>query len=154
MREDRKKIWVDNFQTRLFWRILAYLGIYFFVLGNLLFIWRLLAEGAGDPLAQYISSFVDYAPALLCLSALMPILALDAIRFSHRLVGPLVRFRRAMQDLAEGQATRPIKLRDGDFLTDLRDDFNQMLEALQKQGLSVLKPADPADQDSRQRQSA
>lgn len=142
MREERKKVWIDQFQTRLFWRILAYLAIYFITLGNLLFIWRLLNEGPGDPLSQYLSSFVDYAPALLFLLLLLPILAWDAIRFSHRLVGPLVRFRKTIQDLTDGQAVRPIKLREGDFLDELRDDFNRMLEALQRQGIPVLKPTD------------
>ena len=142
MAEDRKKVWIDAFQTRLFWRILAYLGVYVFVLANLLFIWRLLVEGPGNPIEQYFRSFTEYGPALGCLVVLLPILAWDTIRFSHRLVGPLVRFRRSMQDIANGEAVRPIKLREGDFLIELRDDFNKMLEALQKQGVPVLKPAD------------
>src|SRR5688500_13770381 len=89
MREERKKIWIDEFQTRLFWRILVYLVIYFVTLGNLLFIWRLLVDGPGNPLEQYVGAFVEYGPALLFLLLLLPILAWDAIRFSHRLVGPL-----------------------------------------------------------------
>lgn len=145
MREERKKIWIDQFQTRLFWRILAYLVIYFITLGNLLFIWRLISDGPGNPLEQYFNSFLDYAPPLLFLVALLPILAWDALRFTHRLVGPLVRFRRAFQDLAQGKPVHPIKLRAGDFLEELRDDFNQMLETLQRQGISVLKHADPPD---------
>lgn len=146
MREERKKIWIDQFQTRLFWRILAYLAIYFVTLGNLLFIWRLLTDGPGNPLDQYFSSFFDNASSLLFLLALLPILAWDAIRFTHRLVGPLVRFRRTLQDMAQGLPVRPIKLRNGDFLDDLRDDFNRMLDALQKRGLPVLKPTPAGDE--------
>jgi nitrogen fixation/metabolism regulation signal transduction histidine kinase len=76
-------------------------------------------------------------------------MAWDTIRFSHRLVGPLVRFRRTLQDMANGEAVRPNKLREGDYLEELRDDFNKMLEHLQKQGVPVIKPTDPASEDSR-----
>jgi hypothetical protein len=145
MREDRQKLWVDRFQTRLFIRIGVYLLIYLFCLGNLLFIWRLLEEGPGNPFQQYASVMVENAPALVCLALLMPVMAYDAIRFSHRLVGPLVRFRRTMESIANGEAVRPNKLREGDFLNELRGDFNKMLEALQKQGVPVLLPHEDAE---------
>lgn len=150
MGEGRKKVWVDVFQTRLFVRIGVYLLIYLVCLGNLLFIWQLLQDGPGDPVQQYFGMLVEYSPALVCLVVLMPVMAYDAIRFSHRLVGPLVRFRRTMQAIANGEAVRPIKLREGDFLNELRDDFNLMLEALQKRGVPVLKPTDGAEDQQRQ----
>ena len=78
-------------------------------------------------------------------------MAWDAIRFSHRLVGPLVRFRRTMQEVTRGEPVRPIKLREGDHLLDLRDDFNEMLDSLQRRGLPVLKPNDPATDEKAQR---
>src|SRR5262245_2921634 len=153
MPEDRKKVWVDRFQTRLFVRIGFYLLIYLVCLGNMLFIWRLLQEGAGNPLEQYARAMTENGPALLCLVFLMPILLYDAMRFSHRLVGPLVRFRQTMEAIANGEAVRPIKLREGDYVTELRDEFNRMLETLQKKGVPVLKPTDGAA-DSTERQSA
>jgi hypothetical protein len=146
MREDRKKVWVDQFQTRLFVRIGVYLTVYVVGLCNLLFIWRLLEEGPGNPLEQYVSVMVDNASSLICLAVLLPVVAYDAIHFSHRLVGPLARFRRAMEDITKGEPVRPMKLRDDDYLNDLRDDFNRMLEALQKQGVPVLMPHDPSEQ--------
>lgn len=155
MQNERKKVWIDQFQTRLTIRIALYLVIYLVCLGNLLFIWKLLEEGPGNPFEQFLSIYIEYAPALIFLVVLLPVMAWDAIRFSHRLVGPLVRFRRTMQDIANGQPVRPIKLRDGDFLDDLRDDFNRMLETLQRQGLPVIKPADGNEQaKEQQRQPA
>ena len=153
MRDERTKVWIDVFQTRLMVRIGVYLVLFVVCLANLLFIGRLLAEGPGNPLEQYARVFVDYAPAFLCLAALLPILAWDALRFSHRLVGPLVRFRKAMQDLAAGEPVRPIRLRDGDFLLGMRDDFNTMLEALQRQGVPALKPT-PAGENDPERKPA
>ncbi len=144
MRDERHQVWVDRFQTRLSLRLGLYLA--FFLVGhvNLLFIWRLLQEGPGNPLEQYGRTLADYGPTFVCLALLMPVLVWDAVRFSHRLVGPLVRFRKGMRTLAAGEPTRPIGLRDGDFLTDLRDDFNAMLEALQRRGVATAPSADPA----------
>jgi methyl-accepting chemotaxis protein len=152
--QQRYKVWVDRFQTRLTLRISAYLGVFLVVLFNLLFGWRLWVEGSGDVWDQFKRTSLDYLPVLGCLLVLMPVMVWDAIRFTHRLVGPLVRFRRTMQDVAKGEAVRLMKLREGDYLTDLRDDFNVMLEALQRRGLPILKPNDPVQDDNHQRTSA
>ena len=142
MNEDRKKIWVDRFQTRLFFRIIAYWLLYQISVWNLLFLWHLAQEGPGNLLEQYWEFFRGYAPTLLIFLTLVPILAWDAVHFTHRLVGPIVRFRRAMQDVADGRPVRKIKLRDGDSLVDIQRDFNRLLDALESRGLSVLHPAD------------
>jgi hypothetical protein len=150
MREERKKIWVDSFQTKLFIRIGVYWLIYQVALLNFLFVWRLLKEGTGDPLEQYVRFLQEFYPALICFVLVVPILAWDAVRFAHRLIGPIWRFRKTMQEVAAGQPVRPIKLRDGDFLLEMRDDFNGMLDALQRQGVPVLKPADPVQETKHQ----
>jgi methyl-accepting chemotaxis protein len=149
MGEERKKVWVDPFQTKLTLRIAGYLVVFFFVFANLLFAWKMWEEGPGDPLAQFVDTLRTNAPAFVLLFILVPVMAWDTIRFSHRLVGPLVRFRKTIQAIADGEAVRPVKLRDGDYLEEMRDDFNKMLEQLQKQGVPVIKPADPAEEESR-----
>lgn len=145
MRNDRKKVWIDVFQTRLFFRIVIYWCAFFFALWNLMFCWRLLQEGPGNPFEQYGRFFLDFYPVLILFLLLLPIIAWDAIKLAHRLVGPLVRFRRSIQGLAAGEPVPLIKLRDGDFLTELRDDFNAMLETLQRQGIAAIKPAAPPE---------
>ena len=151
MPEERKKVWIDIFQTSLLRRTFLYWFIYTLSMWNLLFVWWLLREGPGDPLQQYLDFCKDYYPALIVFAAVFPALALDVVKFSHRLVGPLFRFRKTITALADGEAVRPIRLREGDFLNDMRDEFNRMLETLQRQGVPVLKPADPDDErDQRQ----
>jgi hypothetical protein len=142
MRQERTKVWIDNFQTKLFIRMGWYWLIYQVSLWNLVFVWRLLQEGPGNLLEQYGRFCLDYAPALLGCVALAPILAWDAVKFAHRVVGPIYRFRKTMRAVAAGEAVRPIKLRQGDFLVEMQDDFNAMLDALQRQGVPVLAPAD------------
>ena len=143
MSEVRKKVWIDSFQTKLSLRIGGYLVVFLIVFCNLLFIWKMIDEGPLDPVQQFLDTMRSNMPVIVCLIVLVPVMAWDMIRFSHRLVGPLVRFRKTMRAIADGEAVRPIQLRDGDYLTELRDDFNQMLEELQKRGVEVIKPEDP-----------
>jgi hypothetical protein len=151
--EQRYKVWVDHFQTKLTLRISAYMVIFLVVLFNFVLAWRLWVEGPGNLTDQMWRLFLDYLPVGICLLVLIPVMVWDAVRFTHRLIGPLARFRRIFQDVAQGQPVRPIKLREGDYLTDFRDDINLMLEALQRRGSAVLKPKDPG-QDEPARTSA
>jgi hypothetical protein len=152
--EDRQRIWVDQFQTRLTLRIAAYLVLFLIVLFNFLFAWKLLSDGMDDPLERLSDMLHEYLPVGICLLVLVPVMAWDAMRFSHRLVGPMVRFRRTMQSISKGETVRPIKLREGDYLTDLRDDFNQMLDSLQRRGVPILQPTVPAKEETTQNRPA
>jgi methyl-accepting chemotaxis protein len=144
MREERKRVWIDSIQTKLFLRVSLYWLIYQITLWNLVFVWRLLREGPGNPLEQYWRFLVDFAPAIIACLALLPVMSWDVVKFAHRVVGPLYRFKKTMQTIAAGEAVPPLRLREGDLLLDMRDDFNRMLESLQKRGVEVLKPAVPA----------
>jgi methyl-accepting chemotaxis protein len=141
MSEERKKVWIHVIQTRLLVRLGMYWVISQVCLWNLVFIWRLLQEGTGEPLEQYGRFLQDFLPAIIGSVLVFPVLAIDAVKFAHRVVGPIYRFRKTMQALAAGETVRPIRLRRDDFLTEMRDDFNQMLDTLQRQGVPVLKPA-------------
>jgi methyl-accepting chemotaxis protein len=154
MSEERKHVWIDPFQTRLIMRIAGYLVVFFVVFLNFLFAWKMIEEGPVDPARQFFEMVSNYFPVIICLLVLIPVMAWDTIRFSHRLVGPLVRFRKTMRAIAGGEAVSPIKLRDGDYLTDLRDDFNRMLQELQRRGIEVIKPGDPADEQDAKKRTA
>jgi HAMP domain-containing protein len=154
MGEERKKVWVDPFQTRLSLRIGGYLVVFLIVFCNCLFAWKMWTEGPSDPWSQFTETLESNLPVLVLLTVLVPVMAWDAIRFSHRLVGPLTRFRHTIHSVAQGEPVRPIKLRDGDYLLELRDEFNRMLEELQKRGACVIKPNDPASEQSSQKKTA
>lgn len=145
--DDRKRVWVHEFQTRLTLRIAGYLVLFLGVLVNFLFAWQLFTGGLENPGTRFVEMLRTYLPVLLCLIVLVPVMAWDAMRFTHRLVGPLVRLRRAMQEVAGGTAVPPVRFRQGDYLDEVRDDFNGMLESLQRRGLPVLKPAIPVEKE-------
>jgi hypothetical protein len=149
MKEARKQVWVDPFQSKLFWRMVGYGVVYQFTLWNFLFAWRLLEEGKGNLLEQYGRFCIEFSPMLLCFVVLVPFIAWDAVRFAHRLVGPLIRFRKTMKAVTAGEPVRPIRLRQGDYLVEFQDDFNAMLSALQQRGLVPTEEQEVRELDPR-----
>ena len=144
MRDRRFRLIVSPFQYKLLRRVFLYWLIYQLSLWNFLFFWRLLAEGKGDPFAQYVRFFQDFYPMLFCFALVVPFFAWDAMRLTHRVVGPLNRFRRAMREIAAGESVRLVRLREGDELDDMQRDFNAMLEALERRGALQLIHSSPA----------
>lgn len=51
--------------------------------------------------------------------------------FSHKLAGPIYRFKIELQRIAEGQEARPIRLRKGDDFQDVADALNSALGRIQ-----------------------
>jgi hypothetical protein len=151
MRDERKKVWIHAFQAKMFVRVFLYGLICLVTLGNLLFGYRLLQEGPGDVVDQAVRFTKDYFPALIIFLILLPAAAWDAVKLTHRIVGPLVRVRHTLQQLAAGEPVQHIKFRDGDYLLELRDDLNALLDALQRRGVSAVKPVDPADADAQRK---
>ena len=130
MREQRKKIWIDRLQTLLVVRIAFYLLIYQAAVWSLVLFERFLSKvvaplfGAGLPL-----SFSLFPVILLAL--LMGYLYIrDTVKVAHRLVGPLYRFRQTIKAISAGEDVQMVHLRDGDFLQEMKEEFNEMLRVL------------------------
>jgi hypothetical protein len=100
--------------------------LYGFLRGNL------LRSGAGMSFWDYYVKFfqVNYS-ILLCAAAICPILLWDTLRVTHRIAGPVVRFKKALKQLSRGENVQPIKLRDGDLMGELQDAFNEFLASRQ-----------------------
>ena len=71
--------------------------------------------------------WMNCGPALLGSILLLPVVQWDCLSLSNRFVGPMVRIRQATKELAQGQTPQPIELRDGDFWSELADDFNLVI---------------------------
>jgi nitrogen fixation/metabolism regulation signal transduction histidine kinase len=87
-----------------------------------------------DPLApaeQRMSQLrVSVGAFILVSLCLLPIFVRDAIRFSHRFVGPIIRLQSEMRKVDEVKELRTFKLRDKDFWQDLAGDYNDFVERL------------------------
>lgn len=138
MRQKRKQIWIDRFQTYLTLRIACFFAVFQVAVWLVVRIERdilLRLEKIFGPGAITIWFFVlGGALALMGL-----VFTYDAMRFSHRLVGPLYRFRKTIQAIAAGEQVELLTLRKGDFLLDMKDDFNEMLKVLEQRGAAIVK---------------
>lgn len=130
----RKQIYVsDSIQGTVIGRFAVYwvgyhmtlfhgMLLYGFLRGNF------LRSGSGLSFWDYYVKFfqVNYS-ILLCAAVICPILLWDTLRVTHRIAGPVVRFKKALKKLSQGETVAPIQLRDGDLMGELQDAFNEFL---------------------------
>jgi hypothetical protein len=137
MREKRKTIWIDGFQTRLSLRIAFYFGLY------QLAVWALVTTernvftrmeavygGAGFGLIALMTGFVIFLGLLFIY---------DAVKFTHRFVGPLYRFRKTIRAITAREEVELVNLRQTDSLQEMKDELNDMLKVLEECGAVTLK---------------
>ena len=96
----------------------------------------------GEKLAECRNNFATFVVVSL---VLVPIFVYDSIKLSHRFVGPMVRFRSAVRELADGENPRPVTLRAGDFWQEFATDFNRMMTRF-----SVESSDDPSPNKKRE----
>lgn len=130
----RKKLYVDPVvQLQLMRRIVLHWLSFFGIAVVLALCFEMLFESPFEPLSVLVGGvFARHGLLLIALLALIPAFVYDTVKLSNRFAGPMLRFRRAITQLADGETLAPLKFRDGDFWKDLADDFNRVLERLAK----------------------
>ncbi len=139
----RKRVFVDyKLQGTIVARIVLYwLGCQF-TTAVLLFGFK--AATGGEHIADDMAAF--YRMRLFGTVGFLPLAVIDMVRLSHRFAGPMLRFRRAMQELSRGEDVEPLRFRNGDYWQDLATDFNALRDRVQ--GPSDNRVAEPApDED-------
>jgi hypothetical protein len=133
----RKKYFVDSAVQGAILRQ----AILFWLLGSLVFtlvvaVYRLLPAWISEGGLSFEQFWFHLSPLVISSATLLPLVFFQAIRFSHRFVGPMVRIRQTIKQLAKGQAIRSVKLRRGDYWKDIASDLNDLsvtIEALSEQ---------------------
>lgn len=128
-------------QGHLMWRMAMYWLIYNGALigviagGKLMtFIPDMIAGKSSFSFGQYCSDFMGESRTLMIAMAVFcPLLIWDMLKFSHRIAGPLYRFRKTMEDHVNGEPLKPAKLRDGDLLGDFQGVFNEFVAYVNEQ---------------------
>jgi hypothetical protein len=140
MSKTRKRIFVNRLiQGGMLKRLACYWFVYHGVLWIALFFYRyaqyrgaLLAGAPPQTFAELFGQFTqEHFSLWVCAIAILPIILWDALLFSHRVVGPLVRFQRVLENLTAGSPVGQVRLRNNDLLKDLQDTFNRYLTTLQ-----------------------
>jgi hypothetical protein len=124
----RRRLWVDaKLQGSLLSRATLYWVHCLLSVALFAFLWTMLVQRPATS-ADLIQSFSkQFGPALVGSLALLPLVLLDCLRVSNRLAGPMMRLRREMKALANGEDARPIQLRRDDFWAEVADDWNRIV---------------------------
>lgn len=104
------------------WILLTTVVVIVFAVTSYLVMFDRLSEGARGDLILVLS--VQTALAVLAVVLL-------AVFSTHRLAGPLVGIRRAMEDVQAGDMNRQLRFRSSDpHLEEIENAFNEMMEAI------------------------
>ena len=137
MRHKRKKIWIDRFQTTLSGRLALYFLLYQIAVFSLFWIDARLVT-LGDSFGMVASTF-GFVLTPLASITLGLLFIYDAVKTSHKFVGPLYRFRKTIEAVTAGEEVEIVRLRADDQLQEFKDELNAMLRALERRGAITLK---------------
>jgi methyl-accepting chemotaxis protein len=136
MKSRRKRYIIDkNLQLTL----VVYNAIYFLVIIAIIGVGLLLPlvlqlydanltlVQRGEVAAKILYLHARLGPVLL---VILLALCVHSVLVSHRVAGPLYRFRAVFQQIAEGDLSKVVKIRRGDFLLNEHAKIEEMIEAL------------------------
>jgi hypothetical protein len=129
----RRQLFVDSrVQGALVLRLLGYWVVTMITVSAMVLCWRMVSTPA-RPFASHVQSlWLHYGSAFVAAILLLPLIVIDCVRTSNRFAGPLYRLRRSMRDLTAGLPVPPIHFREGDFWSEVADDFNAVSARLQR----------------------
>lgn len=151
MRNRRKKYSIDSaVQGALVRRLLCHWLAFCALCTLTLPIWRVINGGAIDGPFMLLmrEAWVEMIPVFLLMVLLLPMFVWDTIKMSNRFAGPMYRFRNVLRSMAGGERVQPIRLRRGDFWTDVAKDINAVasrLDSLEEK--SAWKPEEEEEED-------
>jgi hypothetical protein len=138
-RPKRREILIDaDLQVGMSMHILGWLYFYlvvFAVLANAPSIWITMTADAGDDVyfeaVQRLHWFLRYSVIPLAITFVC--VGAHCIAFSHRIAGPVYRFKVTLRDLARRKLPAfPIQLRRKDYFKDLAADMNTAIDVLRE----------------------
>ena len=145
MKYRRKRYIVDR---KLQFRLLIYNGIYFLVITMAIWagLFLPLALDLSNPTLS-ISEQGEVAGKILYLhSRLGPILlivflilSIHSVLVSHRIAGPLYRFKATFNQVAQGDLSRVVAIRKGDLLVNEQTKIEEMIGALSSRLKNIKK---------------
>lgn len=128
----RKHLFVDpKVQGALIWRSFLYWCMCMAAVAMMLLCWRILTGPARLFYLHLDDMWYFHGAALIASAFVLPVIILDIIRWSNRLVGPMLRLRRSMRELARGEHVEPLRFRDTDFWHDFAEEFNAVVARVQ-----------------------
>ena len=143
----RKNVYIDkDFQTRF---ILKFCALVFVGAGfTIAFLYLLSLQSTTVSFVQAkvkVMTTADFLLPVLIQTVLivMGFVSLASIGVtlivSHKIAGPLFRFKQTFKELAGGNFSNQVRLRNGDQLVEVAGDFNQMITAVRARLIDAKK---------------
>jgi hypothetical protein len=131
-----------NLQLSLILRFFFYWSVCVLTLGVSLLCWRVVT-GPTQSFQIHWENFCFYeGPAFLLAIIFLPLIVSDMLHFSNRFVGPMLRLRRSLRQLARGEHVDSVEFRHNDFWQELAEEFDAVLARVES--LSNSKNAEDA----------
>ena len=144
----RRQILVDRFQYRLVLINLLYFLTILLIFSAALFLPLIIQLESSTPLSeqeavaiQFLALHARVWPALLLAFLL---LAIHSIIVSHRIAGPLLRFRNTFRVIGTGDLSVRVTIRKHDYLGNEADILNEMIAGLRTKIKDIEKPYEEA----------
>lgn len=136
-RTSRRRLFVDQqIQGTLLYRIGIYWCFAVLTVCLVTLCFRAITYGGpSDSFWDYFAFrefFTQYGLVVLASLVLVPVIMFDVLVTTNRFSGPLYRVRRSLRALAEGEKVAPIQFRENDFLKDLADEFNAVVQRVEE----------------------
>lgn len=129
----RRQYFVDpKVQGAIVVRCLMYWGTCLFSTFVILFFWSLLTGPARFSWMTVDQLWFSYGPAFIASVLLLPLVLWDILKMTNRFAGPVLRLRRELKKLANGENVCPLFFRQGDYWRDVADDFNRVVLRLKE----------------------
>jgi len=124
----RKRLFVDpKVQGALVLRAILYWVVCLITVTLMVLCWRILTGPARMFYTHFDDMWFHFGPALVASLFLLPLVIVDTIRLSNRFAGPLMRLRRSMRALAQGEHVEPLRFRHGDLWQEFAAECNVRL---------------------------
>ena len=123
----RRQLIVDSkVQGAILFRTVAYWAFCLAMVFVVLLWWEILT-GPRRSFFEYMTYvWHEFDRVFIAGLIVIPFVAIDCLRMTNRLAGPVFRLRLAMRELALGKTDEPLRFREGDFWQQCAADFNAL----------------------------
>jgi hypothetical protein len=139
-RHSRNRLFIDpQIQGMLMVRCLGYWAAMLMTVTVLLITWRSMSGPAKIFYEHFDELWAQYQLPFIATVFLLPLVLLDIAKLSNRFVGPMIRLRRALREMANGEPIRLIHFRAGDYWSEVADEFNAVATRVQYMEKKIAK---------------
>lgn len=139
-RHSRNRLFIDpQVQGMLMLRCLGYWAAMLMTVTVLLITWRSMSGPAKIFYEHFDELWAQYQMPFLATVFLLPLVLFDIAKLSNRFVGPMIRLRRALREMANGEPIRLIHFRAGDYWSEVADEYNCVAARVQAMERQIAK---------------